>query len=100
SSIQQITVTDQDPHVAAALANALAADLVQTRRQLRAGKQAIPIDQQISNVQASIGQLDVQLKTVNAELQQAQPTDVPPLSGLMQSLVSERSGLGQEEDTL
>jgi capsular polysaccharide biosynthesis protein len=100
SSVEQVTVTDQDPQVAAQLANALAADLVQTRRELRAGKQAAPIDKQISTVQSDIGQLDGQIKTVTTQLQQAAPADVPRLSGLMTSLVNERQGLVQEEDTL
>jgi capsular polysaccharide biosynthesis protein len=100
SNVEQITVTDPDPRVAAGLANALAADLVQTRRQLRAGSKAPPVDQQITSVQASIAQLDAQIKVVSAQLQQAAPTDVPRLSGLMASLVSERGGLVQEQDTL
>jgi capsular polysaccharide biosynthesis protein len=100
SSVEQITVTDEDPQVAASLANALAADLVQTRRELRAGKQAVPIDRQISIVQSDIGQLDAQLKVVTTQLEQAAPGDVPRLSGLMTSLVNERQGLAQEEDIL
>jgi capsular polysaccharide biosynthesis protein len=100
SNVEQITVTDPDPRVAAGLANALAADLVQTRRQLRAGKQAPPVDQQIASVQASITQLDAQIKVASAQLQQAAPTEVPRLSGLMASLVSERGSLVQQQDTL
>src|SRR5205807_4016981 len=100
SSTQQVTVTDQDPHVAAALANALAADLVQTRRELHGYDQTSPIGKQISSVQSSIAQLDSELKAVNSALEVASPVDVPRLSSLMTSLVNERSGLVQQEDQL
>jgi uncharacterized protein involved in exopolysaccharide biosynthesis len=44
SGIVQVVVTDEDPGVAAALANALAADLVETRRQLDSSRPALVID--------------------------------------------------------
>src|SRR5215831_495426 len=60
SGVVELTVTDPDPYVAARLANALAQDLVATRRDMARGAAQSPAEQ-LANVQAEIGQIDAQI---------------------------------------
>src|SRR5215831_5199273 len=60
SGVTELTVTDPDPYVAARLANALAQDLVATRRDMARGAAQSPAEQ-LANVQAEIGQIDAQI---------------------------------------
>ena len=95
SGVTELTVTDPDPYVAARLANALAQDLVATRRDMARGAAQSPAEQ-LANVQAEIGQIDAQIAHVDAQLAAASPIDVPALAAVLSQLTSERAGLIQE----
>jgi uncharacterized protein involved in exopolysaccharide biosynthesis len=95
SGVVELTVTDPDPYVAARLANALAQDLVTTRRDMAHGATQSPAEQ-LANVQAEIAQIDSQIARVDAQLSAASPTDVPALAAVLSQLTSERTGLVQE----
>ena len=95
SGVVELTVTDPDPHVAARLANALAQDLVATRRDMAHGATQSP-DEQLANVQAELAKIDAQIARVDAQLAAAAPADVPALAAVLSQLTSERAGLVQE----
>jgi capsular polysaccharide biosynthesis protein len=95
SGVMELTVTDPDPYVAARLANALAQDLVATRRDMAHGATQSPAEQ-LANVQDEIARIDAQIAHVDAQLAAASPIDVPALAAVLSQLTSERAGLVQE----
>ena len=64
SGVMQLSVTDSDPEVAVALANAIAEAVIKTRLQVTAGEAATVVrslDQQITRLQRQISDLDARI---------------------------------------
>ena len=64
SGVMQLSVTDSDPKVAVALANAIAAAVIRTRLQVTAGQAATVVrslDQQLTRLQQEISDLDARI---------------------------------------
>ena len=64
SGVMQLSVTDSDPKVAVALANAIAAAVIRTRLQVTAGEAATVVrslDQQLTRLQQEISDLDARI---------------------------------------
>jgi capsular polysaccharide biosynthesis protein len=64
SGVMQLSVTDSDPKVAVALANAIAAAVIKTRLQVTAGEAvtvARSLDQQLTRLQQEISDLDARI---------------------------------------
>jgi capsular polysaccharide biosynthesis protein len=64
SGVMQLSVTDSDPEVAVALANAIAESVIKTRLQVTAGEAASVVrslDQQITRLQQQISDLDARV---------------------------------------
>jgi capsular polysaccharide biosynthesis protein len=64
SGVMQLSVTDSDPKVAVALANAIARAVIKTRLQVTAGEAATVVkrlDQQLTRLQRQISDLDAQI---------------------------------------
>ena len=64
SGVMQLSVTDSDPEVAVALANAIAEAVIKTRLQVTAGEAATVVrslDQQITRLQREISDLDARI---------------------------------------
>ncbi len=74
SGIQQLLVTDTDPKVAAAVANALADDVVATRRGLRQAE----VEKRVAAVDAAIGDLNNRIGELDAQLDELSRTLAPP----------------------
>lgn len=106
SAVEQITVTDQNRYVAAALANALAKNLVETRLEIRASSvaqtkaQAALVASAINQVNSNLAQVDAQIQRVNAELPGAGANDVSGLAALASTLAAERTSMVQQQAAL
>ena len=64
SGVMQLSVTDSDPKVAVALANAIAAAVIRTRLQVTSGEAATAVrslDQQLTRLQQEISDLDARI---------------------------------------
>jgi capsular polysaccharide biosynthesis protein len=64
SGVMQLSVTDPDPKVAVALANAIAAAVIRTRLQVTSGEAATAVrslDQQLTRLQQEISDLDARI---------------------------------------
>lgn len=72
-AVLQLSVTDTDPHAAAAIANALAADLIKTRINVSpAAQRALTLEAEISSLKDQIAALDEKIAALNDQLQALQ----------------------------
>ena len=97
SGVVELTVTDSDPHVAARLANALAADLVSTRSQIAHGASIASPADQLAALQARLDRVDAEIADVDRRLGSAAPGEVPALSARLSLLTAERTSLVQQQ---
>lgn len=92
SDVLQLTVRDDDPKVASALANALAADIIKTRQTVAEG--GIPVavtrlDARITDLSAELAGIDVQIDQANIAI--ANSRDPQALAAATAAANSERS---------
>jgi uncharacterized protein involved in exopolysaccharide biosynthesis len=101
SGVVQITVKDANPVAAAAIANALAKDLIDTRIRVSPASQRAALDAQIKTLSDRIAAIDQEITSLNGQLRDL-PIDAAAqvkaqiLSYRIQALGSQRSALTDE----
>ncbi|HVS48069.1 MAG TPA: hypothetical protein VHJ99_04105 [Candidatus Dormibacteraeota bacterium] len=91
SGVLQLTVKDSDPVAAAAIANALAADLIQTRLAVSPAARKAALDAQIKTATDRISALDADIRSLNDQLKalQVDPAN-PSAAGVRAQILSDR----------
>ena len=106
SGVLLLSVQDRDASASAAIANALAKDLIKTRLAVSVAAQRATLDDRIAAANAAINDLDQQIATLDAQLEslQVDPSNVQTasvraqiLADRISALSSERSSLTQQE---
>jgi uncharacterized protein involved in exopolysaccharide biosynthesis len=106
SGVLLLSVQDRDAAASAAIANALAKDLIKTRLAVSVAAQRATLDDRIAAANAAITDLDQQIATLDAQLEslQVDPSNVQTasvraqiLADRISALSSERSSLTQQE---
>ena len=104
SAIVDLSVSDRDPRVAAALANALVARVIRTRLAVTRGQAAqvtAGLDQRISSIDRQIVTADSAIGKLTIELAAAKsPTDVNALRALSNESLQQRDLLDQTRSSL
>jgi uncharacterized protein involved in exopolysaccharide biosynthesis len=106
SGVLLLSVQDRDASTAAAIANALAKDLINTRLAVSVASQRAALDDRIAAANAAISVLDQQVAVLDAQLEslQVDPANVQTaavraqiLADRISALSNERSSLTQQE---
>jgi hypothetical protein len=103
SSVLQLSVRDRDPGVASSLANALAAQLIQVRLDLRRGaaiRLASRLEARIDDLRKQIVALDEVIVDRQTRAAAAGPNGSPSLNAQLASLRNERSNLVSQQSAL
>lgn len=103
SSVLQLSVRDRDPGVASSLANALAAQLIQVRLDLRRGaaiRLASQLEARIDDLRKQIDALDKSIVDHQTRAAAAGPNGSPSLNAQLASLRNTRSNLVSQQSAL
>jgi hypothetical protein len=103
SAILQLSVSDRDRQAAAAIANALASRVIDTRLEVSRGQlqQELPrIDTRIEELSVAIARLDVQIDSVNAALVTSGGSSTSALRAKRDAFTKSRDSLAQQRGIL
>ncbi len=102
SGVLLLSVQDHDASASAAIANALANDLIQTRLAVSVASQRAALDDRIAAANKAIDDLDQQVATLDAQLEalQVDPSNVQTASVRAQILADRIAALSNERTSL